>query len=142
VAGALPPVIGWMAVEGSLQLRTGVLFGVLFAWQMPHVMAVAWMHRQEYAAAGLELLPRKDPSGRVAALRALVFAGLLAAITLVPGLDGVPGAFYYCGVAFLNGVLLIAALRFLSSRTRDSAKGLFLVSIVYLPLLLALMITL
>ena len=142
VAGALPPVIGWTAWDGSIAMQTGVLFGIVFAWQMPHVMAIAWMHRHEYAAAGLELLPRNDPSGRHAASRALWFSALLVAITLIPAFNCTAIAAYLGGISILNAVLMIAAVQFLRTRSMESARGLFLASIIYLPLLLTLMILL
>ena len=142
VAGALPPVIGWTALNGSVSLQTAILFGALFAWQVPHVMAIAWMHRHEYAMGKLLLLPRGDFTGRVAAGWALVFSGLLAAITLVPGLSNPPKLAYLAGACSLNSVLLIASARFLHQRSRDSAHDLFTATIIYLPLLLVLMMLL
>ncbi|MCX6967205.1 MAG: heme o synthase [Verrucomicrobia bacterium] len=138
IAGALPPVIGWAAFDGSLAAQTGVLFGVLFAWQIPHVLAITWIHRQEYAAAGLSMLPRNDPSGRAAAIQAVAFSCLLFAITLAP--VHTLSAGYLAGAVLLGAVLLSAAVRFLRQRSRATARTLFLVSLLYLPLLLTLTI--
>lgn len=139
VAGALPPVIGWAALDGSVSMQTAVLFGILFAWQIPHVTAIAWIHRKDYAAAGIHLLPCGDSDGKRAAERALAFSGLLIVLTLIPSSAPRVGAGCLGVLVLLNAVLLIAAVRFVRKRSLETARGLFMVSIVYLPLLLTLM---
>lgn len=135
VAGALPPVIGWAAYDGTLARETALLFGVLYTWQMPHLLSIAWMHREDYASARFEMLQGEDGTGRVTARQALFFSGLLAVLTLTRP----AGDLYFCGASVLNGVLLACAVGFLRKRDRESARRLFLVSIFYLPLLLTLM---
>ncbi len=143
VSGAIPPVIGWTAAQGShptLGLGAWVLFGVLFTWQMPHFLAIAWMYRDEYAQAGFIMLKRDDATGAATALTSLVFAVALAGICLVPFVSGVNTGVYLAGAVVLNAVLLALAAHFFLDRTRPVARRLFFASILYLPLLLGLMV--
>jgi len=135
IAGALPPVVGWAAVDGSLARETALLFGILFTWQMPHLLSIAWLHREEYARARFEMLQGEDGSGRATAKKILLLSALLALLTLIR----TAGMVYFCGALLLNGCLLACAVQFLRNRDRESARRLFLASIVYLPLLLTLM---
>jgi heme o synthase len=139
IAGALPPVIGWAAVDGSLRWETGMLFGVLFAWQIPHLTAIAWMHRDDYANAGFAFLP-VEASGQSTALQALTFSGVLTVATLLPVVIGATGAGYLVGTLLLDALLLTNAALFLWKRNRESARRLFVVSIVYLSAFLTLML--
>jgi protoheme IX farnesyltransferase len=119
---------------------SGVLFGVLFAWQMPHLAAIAWMHRDDYANAGFAFLLAGDTSGQSTALQALAFSGLLAGITFIPSFMGWAGAGYLLGMFILDGILLACAGLFLLERSSESARRLFVVSIVYLPVFLTLIL--
>lgn len=140
VAGAMPPVIGWAAAGGVLKWQTGVLFGVLFAWQMPHLAAIAWRHRDDYANAGFAFLLADDPGGRTLALQSFAFSGLLTGITFIPVLMGTAGAGYCVGTLLLDGLLLVGAGLFVRERSRESARRLFMVSMVYLPAFLTLLL--
>ena len=140
ISGALPPVIGWAAVDGSFGLGAWVLFGILFSWQMPHFLAIAWMYREEYAGAGLRMLRRGDRAGAVTALLALLFSVVLTAITLVPVFAKSAGPLYLAGALAFDLFLLICATRFLLDRTRAAARRLFFASIIFLPGLLCLMV--
>jgi protoheme IX farnesyltransferase len=135
VPGALPPVIGWTAATGSLTLPAFVLFGIVFLWQMPHFLAIAWLYRDEYASAGIPLLPVLEPDGRRTARQALLYAAALWPVSLMPTLVGLAGG-YYIAIATVLGLALIAlSVRFVGDRSSVSARRLFLFSIVYLPLL-------
>lgn len=140
ISGAIPPVIGWTAVDGTLGLGAWVLFGILFAWQMPHFLAIAWMYRDEYASAGFVMLPEGDRDGTWTAIQSLFYSVLLTAITLVPFFTGSAGWVYLTGSVLFNGLLLVTATLFLVKRTRASARSLFFASIIYLPGLLGLMV--
>ena len=140
IAGAIPPVIGWTAVDGSLGGGAWMLFGVLFAWQMPHFLAIAWMYREQYARAGFHMLRRTDKTGWGAAAQSLLFATILTAITLIPLAVRNGGVVYLAGALAADGLLIVYAFRFLSGRTQASARRLFFVSILYLPAILGLMI--
>ncbi len=143
VSGAIPPMIGWTAAQGgspTLGLGAWILFGVLFSWQMPHFLAIAWIYRDEYAQAGFVMLKRDDVSGVITALTSLIFAVGLAVVSAIPFFSGSNNLVYFVGAVMLNGTLLVLALRFLIERSRLTARFLFFGSIIFLPLLLGLMI--
>lgn len=140
ISGAMPPVIGWAAAGGPLSLEAGLLFGVLFAWQMPHLLAIAWMHRDEYSKTRITLISRGDPTGKIAAAQALAFSILLAILTLFPAFTPGCNPWYLPGTAVLNSLLLACAVRFVTRRDHKTARQLFHASIAYLPLQLLLMI--
>jgi protoheme IX farnesyltransferase len=140
VSGAIPPVIGWVAVRPSFDLGAWVLFGILFTWQMPHFLAIAWMYRDEYAQAGFVMLPSDDLSGCATAMQSLLYTFGLTAITLVPYFTGLATGVYLVGAILLDAVMLFCAVQFLLQRTRPSARRLFFASILFLPLILGLMI--
>lgn len=140
VSGAIPPVIGWTAARPSLDLGAWVLFGVLFTWQMPHVLAIAWMYRDEYAQAGFVMLKREDRSGDATALESLLFTIALCAITVVPFTAGLGSGVYLVGALALDAALLGFAAHFVMQRDRGTARRLFFASIIFLPLLLGLMV--
>jgi protoheme IX farnesyltransferase len=135
VPGALPPVIGWTAAGEGVTLPALVLFGIVFFWQMPHFLAIAWLYRDEYAAAGVPLLPVLEPDGRRTGRQALLYAAALWPVSLMPTFVGLADGFYI-GVAALLGCALVAlAARFARERSTTAARRLFLFTIVYLPLL-------
>jgi protoheme IX farnesyltransferase len=137
VAGAFPPLIGWAAAEGRISLLGWVLFGVLFFWQIPHFLAIAWIYRQDYAAVGFPLLPVRDARGGRVAARLLLTTVLLVAVTLVPLRLGC-GAAYGVAAAGLGAWFLWRAAAFLRPAGREAAaRRVFFASICYLPLLLA-----
>jgi protoheme IX farnesyltransferase len=140
VSGAIPPVVGWAAATPHLTLGAWILFGVLFAWQMPHFLAIAWMYREQYRSAGLVMLKRDDYTGLPTAVTALIFTLLLTAVTLVPFNTGLSGGMFLGGSLMLNSVFFLAALHFCADRSRPVARRLFFASIAYLPLILALMV--
>jgi protoheme IX farnesyltransferase len=140
VSGAIPPVIGWTAARPSPDVGAWVLFGVLFTWQMPHFLAIAWMYRDEYAQAGFVMLKREDRSGDATALESLLFTLALCAITIVPFTTGMNSGIYLGGALALDALLLGFAAHFLMQRDRQTARRLFFASILYLPLLLGLMV--
>jgi protoheme IX farnesyltransferase len=140
VSGAIPPVIGWTAVHPSFDLGAWVLFGILFTWQMPHFLAIAWMYRDEYAQAGFVMLPPTDRGGGVTATQSLLYTLALLIITAVPFFAGLNNSLYLVFALLLDSVMLVCALRFLFDRSRPTARMLFFASIFYLPLILGLMI--
>ena len=140
VSGAIPPVIGWAAANPHLTLGAWVLFGVLFTWQMPHFLAIAWMYRDQYRGAGLVMLKRDDQTGVATAVTSLVFTLLLTFTTLVQFNAGPAGSMYLGGALIINSVFFLAALHFVADRSRPVARRLFFASIIYLPLILGLMV--
>ena len=140
VSGAIPPVIGWAAANPHLTLGAWVLFGVLFTWQMPHFLAIAWMYRDQYRGAGLVMLKRDDQTGVTTAVTSLIFTLLLTFTTLVQFNAGLAGSMYLGGALVINSVFFLAALHFCADRSRPVARRLFFASILYLPLILGLMV--
>lgn len=140
VPGALPPLIGWTAAHGSPSLGGIVLFAIVFLWQIPHFMAIAWLYRDDYRSAGFPMLSVVEPEGRRSGQQAVVYAAALFPVSLMPALIGVTGGMYL-GIAIALAVgLLGLAVRFARARTDETARSLFLGSIIYLPLLWAAMI--
>jgi protoheme IX farnesyltransferase len=135
VPGALPPLIGWTASHGSLSLGGVALFAIVFLWQIPHFMAIAWMYRADYAKAGFPMLPVIEPEGRRAGRQAVLYAAALVPASLVPTAIGVSGTPYLAIATGLGIALLWLAVRFARARSDDSARTLFLASIGYLPLI-------
>jgi protoheme IX farnesyltransferase len=140
VSGAIPPMVGWAAANPHLTLGAWVLFGVLFTWQMPHFLAIAWMYREQYRAAGLVMLKRDDHTGLPTAVTSLVFTFLLTGVTMVQFNAGLAGSVYLGGALVINSLFFLAALTFCADRSRPVARRLFFASIIYLPLILGLMV--
>jgi len=140
VPGALPPMIGWVAARGALTPEAWALFGIVFVWQIPHFMAIAWLYREDFGRAGFPLLPVVEPDGKSTGRHAVLFALALVPVSLAPYFLRMSGPVYALG-AVLGGVVLLAlAISFAQSRTNERARRLFLGSIAYLPLLWALLI--
>jgi protoheme IX farnesyltransferase len=135
VPGALPPVIGWAAATNSVTLPAIVLFGIVFLWQMPHFLSIAWLHRDDYAAASIPLLPVLEPDGRRTGRQALLYGAALWPVSLMPPLVGLAGAFYMAVATVLGLTLIVLSVQFARHRTVGAARQLFLYSITYLPLL-------
>ena len=135
VPGALPPLIGWTASHGSLTPGAAALFAIVYLWQIPHFMAIAWMYRDDYATAGFPMLPVIDPAGRRAGRQAVVCAAALIPASALPTLAGVSGMAYLIVAVALGIGLLSLAISFAATRTDRSARRLFLGSITYLPIL-------
>jgi protoheme IX farnesyltransferase len=140
VPGALPPMIGWAAATGSLSLEAWLLAGIVFLWQMPHFLAIAWLCREDYARAGLPMLPVVEPDGRCTAQQVVLYAAVLVPVSLAPTLVGLAGRVYFAGALVLGLAFLALGLRFAARRSNENARRLFLGSITYLPLLWGLML--
>jgi protoheme IX farnesyltransferase len=140
VPGALPPVIGWTAASGNLEPGAFILFAIVFLWQVPHFLAIAWLYREDYARGGFPMLPVVDREGSFTARQAIVHSLALLLVSLAPVAAGMAGPLYLGG-AFLLGVALTAfAVRLLSARDMVAARGLFLASVLYLPALTSLLL--
>jgi heme o synthase len=140
IPGALPPVIGWAAAANQLSQGAWVLFGIVFLWQLPHFLAIAWIYRDDYARAGFPMLPVVDPGGRSTARQAVIYTAALLPVALAPTLVGMSGAIYFGGALVLTLAFLGFSIRFAMTRTVADARRLFFASITYLPLLWLLMI--
>lgn len=141
--GALPPLIGWSAAEGTLSLMAGLLFALLFFWQMPHFYALAWLYREDYASAGFKMLTLSDPKGVTVGQRSFLYSLILVAITVLPYYYGFTSLVYLLIVSVLNLYLIRKAYAFMtvteSAEKRAQARNLFIASILYLPALLLLL---
>jgi protoheme IX farnesyltransferase len=135
VPGALPPLIGWTAAHGAPSIGGIALFAIVFIWQIPHFMAIAWLYRDDYRQAGFPMLPVVEPHGARAGRQALVYAGLLVPASLLPTLLGVSGWNYFFTAAALGAAMLLLAARFATRRSVNTARWLFFGSITYLPLI-------
>jgi len=140
VPGALPPMIGWAAATDSLSLGAWVLFAIVFLWQMPHFLAIAWLCREDYARAGLPMLPVVEPDGRSTSQQVVLYATVLVPVSLLPTLVGLAGRAYFVGAALLGLAFLALGARFALRRNNEAARRLFLGSISYLPLLWGLLL--
>ena len=135
VPGALPPLIGWAASRGEISTGGLALFLIVFLWQIPHFMAIAWLYRDDYRLAGFPMLPVIDPDGRRTGREAVVYALALLPASLVPTFAGVSGATYAVIAAVLGAGLIVAAVKFAVARNDAAARRLFFGSLVYLPLI-------
>jgi heme o synthase len=140
VPGALPPLIGWTASAGTLSVGGLSLFAIVFLWQIPHFMAIAWLYRDDYANAGFPMLPVIDRLGHRTGREAVIYAAALVPVSLVPGFTGVSGVWYLAVAAVLGIGLFALAWQFAAKRDDGSARRLFFGSITYLPILWIVMI--
>jgi protoheme IX farnesyltransferase len=140
VPGALPPLVGWAAAHGSIaSVAPWSLFLVMFFWQLPHFLAIAWLYREDYARAGLPMLAVVDPRGAMTGRQAVLWAAMLVPLSQVPYLVGLTTTVHAVGAMALGVGQLMLALRFALRRTDDAARTLFYGTITYLPLLWLLM---
>jgi protoheme IX farnesyltransferase len=140
VPGALPPVIGWAAASESLDPGAFILFAILFLWQIPHFLAIAWLYREDYERGGFPLLPVIDREGRLTGRQAVLHSVALLVVSLAPVAAGLGGALYLAGALVLGIALTLAALRLAITRSRPAARALFLASVLYLPALTSLLL--
>jgi len=140
IPGALPPLMGWAAVRGELGAGAWVLFGILFLWQLPHFYAIAWIYRDDYERAGYPMFPVISGGQVSTARQTVAFCLVLIPVSLLPVVLGWSGWAYAVAAVMLGSVYLAFGTRLARHRTLASARQLFLVSIIYLPLLLAMML--
>jgi protoheme IX farnesyltransferase len=138
--GAMPPFIGWVAARGEAGLEAWVLFAILFLWQFPHFLAIAWMYREDYARAGVRMLPVVEPEGRVTGQQIILYAMLLVPVSLLPYPMKLAGTVYLIGALVLGAVFLFYSVRAAIRRTTRGARELLLASVLYLPALFGLMV--
>lgn len=138
--GALPPLMGWTAAANEITMTAWALFAMQYLWQFPHFLAIAWLYREEYAKAGILMLPVVEPSGRITSRQIVMFSIMLLPVSLAPFFFGISGVIFLVGGALLGVWMLWASIRMARQRTSESAKKLLLVSVIYLPLLFILMV--
>jgi len=140
VCGAIPPVMGWSATGAALSFGAWFLAGVLFLWQIPHFLALAWLYREDYERGGFRMLPVVDPFGRVTAEMAVLYALALLPVGVMAAMAGLTGWLFAATSLGLGLALVAFALRLAELRTESVARRLFLATLAYLPLLLGLMV--
>lgn len=139
VPGAMPPMMGVAAAADALPLVAWLLFGVLFLWQMPHFLAIAWLYREDYERGGLPMLSVGDADGRTAR-QAVLYAATLLPLSLLPSVVGLTGPFYFISAVLMGLVFVWSSLQFGRSLTTAAARRLLMVSVIYLPVVLTLMV--
>lgn len=140
IPGAMPPLIGYAAAAGTLTAEAWVLYAILFLWQFPHFYAIAWMYREDYARAGIRMLPVVEPSGESTARRIWLFSLLLIPVSILPKFWGDAGNWYVAGAIALGLMFLWSGIRASLERSRPRARQVLLASVVYLPLLYGLLV--
>jgi len=140
LTGAMPPLIGYAGAHGALTGEAWALFAILFLWQFPHFLSIAWMHREDYGRAGIAFLPVVATDGRSTARQMLIGSLLLIPVSLLPMRLSMDGWVYGAGALLLGSGYLCATLRVCASRTTARARELLLASVIYLPLLYTVMI--
>ncbi len=140
IPGALPPLMGYAASFGSLNMEALVLFLILFVWQFPHFLAIAWMYREDYARAGIRMLPVVEPDGASTARQIVLYASTLIPISILPVLLRMTGKIYLVGALALGGWFLYTGVRVAFDRTNARARSVLLASVIYLPLIYGLMV--
>ncbi len=138
--GAMPPLMGWVAARGRLGVEGWILFAILFLWQFPHFLAIAWMYRDDYARAGIRMLPVVEREGKVTAQQILIYTLMLVPVSLLPVMVGLAGRVYLAGAVALGIAFLYFSVKAALSRTVLQARRLLLASVLYLPALFALMV--
>jgi len=138
--GAIPPMIGWVAASGSLDRGAWLLFGILFFWQFPHFHAIAWMYREDYARAGILMLPVVDKQGTRTFRQIIVTAAALIGVSLLPAIVGLAGVLYFFGALVVSVALLQVCLWAAREKTNVRAKWLMHATVMHIPLLLGLMV--
>ncbi|HWQ53812.1 MAG TPA: heme o synthase [Bryobacteraceae bacterium] len=140
IPGAMPPLIGYAAARGTVTAEGWVLAAILFLWQFPHFYAIAWMYREDYARAGIRMLPVVEPDGRSTARQIVLYGAVLIPVSLLPAVLGMSGTVYLAGALAAGLWFLYSGVQVARERTVLRARGVLMVSVLYLPLLYGLML--
>jgi heme o synthase len=138
--GAMPPLMGWTAAANEVTTGAWVLFAILFLWQFPHFLAIAWMYKEDYGRAGICMLPVVEPEGRITGQQIVAYTLMLLPVSLLPTLIGISGRVYFYGAILLGSLFLLSSISAAFSKSRQQARRLLLASVLYLPLLFGLMV--
>ena len=139
VPGALPPVIGWVAARGELSVDAWVLFAIMFLWQIPHTLAIAYLYQADFARAGIQFLPVIEPDGESTHRQILIHCAALLVVSLLPTLIGLAGASYFVAAFLLGAGFIASGIKLAMAPTRSGARRLLFASLIYLPALLLVM---
>lgn len=138
--GAMPPLMGFTSSANEITMSAWVLFAILFVWQFPHFLAIAWMYREQYAKAKILMLPVIEPEGKITARQIVIFTILLIPISLAPYFLGTAGVVYLIGASILGVWFLFESIQTARAKTTEKARKLLLVSVLYLPIIFALLV--
>jgi protoheme IX farnesyltransferase len=140
VPGAIPPLMGWTAATGSLGIGGWILFGILFFWQLPHFMAISWIYREDYGRAGFAMLSVRDGDGSATARQAVLYSLALIVVSVLPPFFGLAGTGYLIGASLAGAALTAAAVAFYFNRSNGTARRLFMLSNLYLVVVMLLLV--
>ncbi len=140
IPGAMPPMIGFAAAAGAITRESWVLFAILFLWQFPHFYSIAWMYKEDYARAGIRMLPVVEPDCRSTARQIVLYGVALIPVSLIPGILGMSGRIYLIGAFLLGLWFLYSGVRVALERSLARARGVLITSVLYLPLIYGLML--
>ncbi len=140
IPGAMPPLMGWTAASNEITLGAWVLFVLLFLWQFPHFLAIAWMYREQYAKAGIKMLPAMEADGRITVRQIVIFTVMMVPVSLAPFFLGSASIVFLIGASILGVWFLYESLKMARARSREQAKKLMLASVIYLPLIYGLLV--
>ena len=140
IPGAMPPLMGWTASANEITLGAWVLFALLFLWQFPHFLAIAWMYKEQYRKAGILMLPVVEKDGKLTAIQIVTFTLMMLPISIAPFFIGVAGYIYLVGASILGIWFLITSIKMAREKSVEQARKLLLVSVLYLPVIFALMV--
>jgi len=140
IPGAMPPLMGWTAAANEITIGAWALFVLLFLWQFPHFLAIAWMYREQYAKAGILMLPVVEPEGKITARQIVMFTIMLVAISLAPFFLGFAGVVYLIGASILGLWFLMESIQTARAKSVEKARRLLMVSVLYLPLIFGLLV--
>lgn len=140
IPGAMPPLMGWTSSANEITLGAWVLFALLFLWQFPHFLAIAWMYKDQYEKAGILMLPVVEKKGTITATQIVTFTLMLLPISVAPYFMGFAGMIYLVGASVLGLWFLISSIQTARAKSVEQARKLLLVSVLYLPVIFALMV--
>lgn len=140
IPGAMPPLMGWTSSANEITLGAWVLFALLFLWQFPHFLAIAWMYKEQYRKAGILMLPVVEKEGRLTAIQIVTFTVMLLPISIAPFFMGFAGSIYLIGASILGLWFLVSSIQTARAKSVEQARKLLLVSVLYLPVIFALMV--
>ena len=140
IPGAMPPLMGWTSSANEITLGAWVLFALLFLWQFPHFLAIAWMYKEQYRKAGILMLPVVEKEGKITAIQIVTFTLMLLPISIAPFFIGVAGSVYLVGASVLGLWFLVSSIQTARAKSVEQARKLLLVSVLYLPVIFALMV--
>lgn len=138
--GAVPPLLGWAAATNHIGVEAWVLFAIMFVWQFPHFFAIAWMYREDYARAGILMLPVVEPEGRLTKQQIVLWTLMLVPVSLAPAVFGIAGAIYFYGALVIGALFLWSSIAAFVSLSNRNARRVLLASVLYLPILFGLMV--